>query len=602
MVKRAELSSTAPRLRYYERRRAQLLRVMARLKRNDRLFVAYKLVNALLLPAVFLIDTWRSPLSMLLSIGLLVLAFLVHEPLLRALREVTAHLRLVEGELRALENRESLPLPDTIVSDPDHPYDTDLNISGPRGLFLFLSRAETQSGRKTLQRWLLEAAPLALRLRRSAAIRELGQKTRFRERFLYSTRVEPAPRSSVKDGALDLSAIPEKSILPPVILLLPMLNIPALLVGIFLTKWWPFSLIFLVQICFNFATGLRQMAIIARCRGIWLEMRKVQTLLARIEGEAFSSELLTEKQRSIRVSGHRASRAIARLGTLLQCLDLRGSTLHPLINNLLFWDLTFISRLVRWRRIYGAHLDEWISVCGEWEALCSLATVHFNHPDWTFPEFVEDPLYIKLDGLGHPLLCGQPQVENDCCLPGPHHLFFITGPNMAGKSTFIRALATAIVMARAGAPIHARQMRLGPLDIVTSLSHTDSLSEGKSLFHKELDRLSLVWERCHESGEPVLFFFDEMLRGTNPIDRHNGSYWVLKLLARQSASGVVATHDLQLTEIVDTDNPGLTVQNAHFSCEITSDSCLFDYRLRPGTAPSVNALPLMRQRGFPIPL
>jgi len=586
--------------RFYQWRSSQLKRAAARLTRIDRFLVILKMITALSLPAVFLNAAWRTPLTMVLSLGLLIIAFLLHEPLLGKIKRINAVLRLTEQELLYLKGARLPSPPGWMRSSGDHPYDFDLNISGENGLFVFLSRCRTRVGKKILHQWLLHPAPVCERILRQKALSEFRDEIRFRERFLSAMNEDDEPK--FPDRPPDVSLIPTTPVLPVLILCLPLLNIPALIMGVCKGSWWHLILLFFIQVIVNFTTGLRQKEIIGLCRGVGSEMGKTSALLSLMEGHRFKSEMLKAGLGRITAGHVPASRAISRLHRLLQCLELRGSSIHPLINNLVLWDILFITLLSRWRRIYGEHLGEWLNVCGEWEALCSLGTILFNHPNWTFPEFVDDPLFVEIDNLGHPLLESRNQVRNDCHIPGPHHLFFITGPNMAGKSTYIRAVATAMVMAQAGAPVSASRIRLGRMSILTSLSHTDSLSEGKSLFHKELDRLSLVWERCHQPGEPVLFFLDEMLRGTNPLDRHNGSCWVLRLLARQDASGLVATHDLGLTTLEDGENVRLSVQNRHFSCRITSKECLFDYRLLPGSAPSVNALPLMRQRGFPIPL
>lgn len=584
--------------RFYQRRSWQLEKAEKSLTRIDRLLVTAKMMTVLSLPFVFLNHALRSPSAMGLSLGLLVILFLLHDPFLRRLREIEATRRWLERELGRLRNGPSPAPPDWMRFQGDHPYDFDLNISGDNGLFVFLSRCRTRIGEITLHRWLLQPVPVSERIRRQEAILELSRQLRFRERFLCDPRESKAAASICSCPAME--RVPKKAILPGWLLFLPLLNLPALVLGI-TGLWWPMMALFFVQFILNLITGLRQKEIVARFRGVGAETEQIKGLLMLMEKGRFSSEMLRGGQARITTGKIPASLAISRLHRLLQCLELRGSSIHPLINNLVLWDIVLIALLSRWRDVYGGQIEEWLKVCGEWEALCSLGTSLFNHPAWNFPEFIDQPLLVEIQGLGHPLLEGRDQTVNDCRIPGPHHLYFVTGPNMAGKSTYIRAVATAAIMALAGAPVCAGRMRLGRLSVVTSLSHTDSLSEGKSLFHKELDRLALIWERSLQPDKPVLFFLDEILRGTNPLDRHNGSLWVLKLLARQQASGLVATHDLGLTVLEDEENADLTVQNTHFSCRITPGECLFDYRLCPGTAPSVNALPLMRQRGFPIP-
>lgn len=564
----------------------------------DRLFVFAKLTTALTLPLVFLFNPFRSLFLMGCIPGLLVLLFFTHEPIIKKLNSTQRRRTLVCREMDALAGRGNQIPPKWIKPDEGHLYDTDLNISGENGLFAFLSRCITRSGEGLLHRWLLEGvSPDTCRLRQEAA-EDLKRRIRFREHF-FSTGIEKknGKGNGMFPNEFRSAEISLKNVVPSAFFVLPLLTI----VFIALSTWKIVFLLFFSQLLLNLYTARKQQKILRSCKGVWREIKEYRVLLHLIEQESFRSTRLLLLHEVVGGEKEAPSRLIRRLERALQSLEMRGSALHPLINNLLFWDLFWLARMQSWMRKWGVKLGEWVDVCAEFEALGSIANLSFNHPHWTNPVFVDEPLSLDLEALGHPLLSTGSQTLNSCSIPGPHHLFFVSGPNMAGKSTFLRSVGTAIIMAQCGMPVCARKMVLGKMRPITSLSHSDSLAQGKSLFHKELDRLIQIWNLGGEKEVPVFFLVDEMLRGTNPVDRYNGSLWVLKLLARKLASGIVATHDLRLTNIMDEDNVLLSRQNHHFSCQITAENCIFDYRLYPGTAPSVNALPLMRQRGLPIP-
>ncbi len=587
--------------RYYCHRCHQLKSVQKKLLRWDRLLVAAKIIAALSLPVVFLIDAARNVPAMVLVPLLLIGLFFIHDPFLKAIDKLKLRIRQVIRETDLLNGKAVPPIPIWMKPQAEHAWDADLNISGEQGLFAFFNRSFTASGKKILHGWLLEACSVSERLQRQDAVKELTGHIGFREDFLSAWEHEG--RAEVYRSG-DSLAEKVRALRPLSKLLLygfQALALLALFLGVGLGLWWPLTLTFFGQLLVNIVSQRFQVDCISQCRGVWREIRQYRSLLEKIESFPFTSTKLKSLQDRLNIENVRPSAALRRLERYLQCLELRGSAIHPIVNNLCLWDLFWIGRLQAWMEQWGENLGDWRMICGEYEAYCSVATVAFNQPGWCYPEFVDDPLFIRIKDLGHPLLVSRNQTENDCNFPGPHHLCFISGPNMAGKSTYLRSVATAVIMAQAGLPVCAKYMCIGPLCLITSLSHSDSLTEGKSLFHKELDRLVMMWSMIESQPLPVFFMLDEMLRGTNPLDRYNGSLWFLRLLSRRRAGGMIATHDLRLTELQDQQNSKLSLQNHHFTCQITDKTCLFDFRLYPGVAPSVNAIPLMRQRGLPIP-
>jgi DNA mismatch repair ATPase MutS len=254
--------------------------------------------------------------------------------------------------------------------------------------------------------------------------------------------------------------------------------------------------------------------------------------------------------------------------------------------------------LLRWRARSGSRLRGWLETLGEIEALASLAGFAFERPDFAWPDLTPEP---RLDAraLGHPLIDASRRVGNDVSLPAGGRALVITGSNMSGKSTLLRALGTNAVLAGAGAPVCAKALRIGPLRVATSMRVEDSLEQGVSHFYAELRRLKRVIDLAREPrSAPVLFLLDEVLHGTNSRERIIGACAVVETLLSLGALGAVSTHDLGIT-VLERKLAG-RVENAHFEEQVRGDAMTFDYVLRPGIVQSSNALRLMRAVGIDV--
>jgi len=254
--------------------------------------------------------------------------------------------------------------------------------------------------------------------------------------------------------------------------------------------------------------------------------------------------------------------------------------------------------LARWRQRCGPELAGWLRALGELEALCALATFAYEHPEYCWPKVGGDEPHLRARALGHPLIPPDRRVNNDLDLGDAPAGWMISGSNMSGKSTFLRAVGINAVLAQAGAPVCAQSLELCELSVRTCMRIDDSLEEGISRFYREVLRLKRVLDSLDEEGPPVLFLLDEILHGTNSRERNIGGRAIVKRLVDHGAIGLVSSHDLGLTSL-----EGLTdrrVRNAHFTDQLKNDQMCFDYRLRPGPVASPNALRLMRQVGIPV--
>jgi DNA mismatch repair ATPase MutS len=252
-----------------------------------------------------------------------------------------------------------------------------------------------------------------------------------------------------------------------------------------------------------------------------------------------------------------------------------------------------------WRGRHGAHVPEWLQVVGEVEALAALGTYAFEHPADPFPELVEGGAVpcFEAEALGHPLIPEARLVANDLRIGPRCQLLVVSGSNMSGKSTLLRAVGANAVLAFAGAPVRSGRLRLSPVAIGATLRVQDSLQAGRSRFYAEITRVREVADLA-SGGRPVLFLFDELFHGTNSHDRVAGAEAVLGRFLDHGAIGLVTTHDLALAAVADRLAP--RASNVHFEDRFEGGEIQFDYRLRPGPVARSNALALMHAVGLTV--
>jgi hypothetical protein len=338
-----------------------------------------------------------------------------------------------------------------------------------------------------------------------------------------------------------------------------------------------------VNLALNMATAAEVRAsldLIAARRGFGEAFAE---MFAALEGEPFEAEALRTLRDRARVAGEPPSRHLRVLDRWAGFAELRAQfPLHLAANHLLLWDLQCLLRLERWADRAGTHASQWFDVLAEVEALASLATLAHQDPSANFPTIEAPGAPLAIEGLAHPLLPPADRVANDVALGGPGSALVITGSNMAGKSTLLRAVGLNVALALAGGPVTAGTFRLAPVRLRASMRADDSLQGGASYFHAELTKLRGV-----------------VLRGTNASARHLGARAIVLHLLTRGGSGLVATHDVALAALED--ELAGRVRNAHFTDVVRDGEMVFDYRLRPGVVRTSNALRLLRMAGIDVP-
>ena len=515
----------------------------------------------------------------------------------------------VEAHARVARNWNALPASDVNGPGPDHAFAGDLDLFGRASLFQLLGWVATEPGKATLARWLTEAAPAGTVRLRQAAVAELAAMPRAREEFAALGRLVE-PEQQALDGLLDWAEqgpwFSRRRWVPWAVLALTILLVPAL-VGYFAGAvnhaYWVYLLGASVTLMIAF--GKRVHSTFTRVFTRAGALQHHAALFARISGETFQSPLLVRLQEDLRSSGQTASREIGRLSLLGQFAELRSAALlHLIIAPTTLWDFHLLIALERWQQRAGANLRRWYAALGEFDALAALASLAHDNPSWAFPRLDDDAQALDARELGHPLLPEERRVANDVRVGPPGTFLMVTGSNMSGKSTLLRAVGINVVLAQAGGPVCAAAMTMPPLSLSTSMRVQDSLEEGVSYFMAAVRRLAVVVEAARKVGprEPMLLYLlDEVLQGTNTAERQVAVRRIVHHLMTLRAIGVVTTHDLELAAC---DELAGASQSVHFSEAVEHDDeglrLTFDYLLKPGVATSRNALKLLKIVGLDV--
>jgi hypothetical protein len=471
----------------------------------------------------------------------------------------------------------------------DHPAALDLDLFGIGSLYQHLATPSTARGRDTLAAWLSGPAGADEVHGRQRSVRELACRLDLRE--------DLAVRSTAVPGATPLADLARWACADAVtagratrwaILLAPVAALALVVAAVVMGTGEPLSAALAIQL--GLAVTLHRYAgqTLQPLETARPALVPLAHLLARLERECFAAPRLTRLVAMLAGQRRAAAQSLRGLDRLLG-LAIPATLLgcRPLLAQ---W-------LNRWRRRHGSDVGRWLGALGELEALAALATYTHENPDAIFPEVVAEHAGLDTDGLGHPLLPRERCVGNDVRLTAARRLLMVSGSNMSGKSTLLRAVGVNVALALAGAPVRARRMRLGPFVIGATLRVQDSLRAGRSRFYAEALRVRRLLQLA-EGPTPVLFLLDELFQGTNSHDRQVGAEAILQRLLQRGAVGLVTTHDLALTEIADRLSPRAV--NVHFEDHGADGSLAFDYRLRDGVVPSSNGLALLRAVGIEI--
>ncbi|GAB3986980.1 MutS family DNA mismatch repair protein [Spirosoma daeguense] len=493
-------------------------------------------------------------------------------------------------------------------ASPTHYYSGDLDVFGKHSLFRLLNRTHTYEGRNRLVKWLkFPAAPDAIRLRQMAAA-ELKPQLDWRQQFEALANLEEtidhSPEKLVKWATVAETPLPGylnsvRFILPAITLSLFSAWLMGHVPGVAVLVGMAVHGMVLSLVSKQVKEASEQTFDISNALGaFWNLFEQAE----QVKGDTLRLEAIRNVLTDNKLS---ASAAVRQLASLTEGLNFRRNPYFYLFVGIVtLWDIHYLFRLERWRKTYGPDLAQWFNALGELEALNSLAGFAYAHPDYVTPDIADEQLVLDFTSAAHPLLPPERSIANSLEVKGVGQTLLITGSNMSGKSTFLRTVGTNVVLALAGAVVSAKRFWCSPVCVFTSMRTQDSLEESTSSFYAELKRLQTLINltkqpdaenRQNGKQVPVLYFLDEILKGTNSADRHRGAEALIRQLHKTTASGFVSTHDLELGQLTDADE---FVRNFHFQSDLEEGKLIFDYKLRNGICQSFNASQLMQAIGI----
>lgn len=484
--------------------------------------------------------------------------------------------------------------------DPSHVYAEDLDLFGKGGLFELVANTRTAAGEDTLARWLLRPAARETVVLRQGAVAELRQNLDLREDVVLlaqDVRSDVNVESLHQWGSAPLVRFP--GFLRPLAIMLALAGLTAVICFFArLIPLWPLAAVLGCDFAIIFAFRRRVAQVLEPVEASARDVKIFSALVERLEHEQFTSPRLKELRDALNVAGKPASKRIAQLGRLLDWLDSSDHVVVRVLRPLVLWQEQLAVSFQNWRAESGPQIGAWLEALAEFEALSSFAALSFERLDWTMPQLLATSrAQFHAVALKHPLIPSAACVPNDLALNESQRMLVVSGSNMSGKSTLLRAVGLNTVLAWAGAPVPASALHLSLLQIGASIRVNDSLQDHRSRFFAEISRIRQIVDLT-KSGQQVLFLLDELLSGTNSHDRRLGASGIVSELLRSNAVGLITTHDLALAHIQQ--DVSAAVENVHFEDQMNGSEMVFDYKLKPGVVTRSNAMELMRAVGLEV--
>ena len=515
-------------------------------------------------------------------------------------------------------NWSAIWIPDVELAEQHRATANDLDLFGQASLFQLISNAFTPMGINTLRDWLLEPPASESIKQRQDAIKRLIQKVEWREelclqgRILSSSPSGPQRFVEWSEGHCWLLLRPALKwtvnvltfVVPLTIVLTLVRGIPieigliACGVGILVNVFISVFLSGRVHDIFDTVSSRSN------------DIQQYQRIFGLFEELTNDSPLLAELKSKLRTNPP-AEVLLGKLARIIGFANLRRSAttaiVYVIVQMVFLQDFHILAWLERWQRAHGKKVRGWFEATGQLEALSSLATLAYDNPHWCWPEATDDlSAPLAAASIGHPLLKDDVAVRNDVQVGPGGRFLLVTGSNMSGKSTMLRSIGLNAILAQTGAPACATSLSLPPVEVSTSMRVQDSLDDGVSFFMAELQRLKEIVDHSGDlaksSNRRLLFLLDEILQGTNSVERHIAVSRVIERLVANGSLGAVSTHDLELAR-----SPELVpnCQIVHFREQIEGDGAdekmTFDYKMRSGVAPTTNALKLLKLVGLDEP-
>ncbi len=588
--------------REYELRLATWQNRLKDVRSTDRLFMQLRVAAfaAIVFTGVAWLGEVVSWYWVLLPMSAFGVLLRLQNSVIRRLQRSIAAVGYYEAALLRLQGEwRSVPADGAEFRDALHPWSGDLDVFGPGSIFQRVNQCRTQPGRRRLAEWLTtvpDADTAQMRLREAESLRE---QLDLRESLavISDTADWRAAEATIQLWTQESASIYPKwtvwsaravgvvSVVALVMMVLGMVN-P-------LTVF----MLLLVQGPFVWVNRDRVAKVMRQVDSVDKALKQLAEVTEQFETFPLTEKTLQQLQLRFTVGGINASDCIRRLSTLIQWQNnaLRNQFFIPMAWALgLFVHLPY--RIDRWRASYGDKVAEWMDAIASLEAITSISGFSYEE-NGCLPEITDEKVLLTATQLGHPLIPGSECRLNDVSLTAEQPLILISGSNMSGKSTLLRAIGANLILAFCGARVRAESFVAHPFQPGTAMRVSDSLQEGRSLFFSVVQRLKSVVDLTRQD-RPVLFLLDEILSGTNSHDRRRGAEAVIHSLVEHGALGLVTTHDLALTRIVESMD-GRAV-NKHFQDHVEDGQMSFDFQLREGVVERSNAIELMRMMGLDV--
>jgi predicted DNA-binding protein YlxM (UPF0122 family) len=543
----------------------------------------------------FLWDRWQVAFAVSTLIFIVFLILVTRHTSIKRQRDFKHALVEIQQEELKLGNRDFLhrDAGEEFLVD-DHEYSRDIDLFGRGSIFQYLNRSVTKEGIITLSRK-LTSNNISNIPQKQAAIKELAQLVDFRQQFsATATLLDNArsPREILKWMKSYETFVPDYFKWFAWVFFA--MNI-ALGTAYFLDfiNGYIFSAGFFIGLGITGVYVKKITSFSNNISKLELFFQQYSQLIFLLEQQEFSSPLLKEFKEKITTGNNPASARLAQLSSAIGRLDQRNNMLFGVLaNGFGLWDLKQVHTIEKWLKENDQPINDWLNVVAEVDAMNSLGNFAYNHPQYVYPTIDTGDFKLQLKNTVHPLLDPKKAIGNDIDISSGE-FFIITGANMAGKSTFLRTVSIQIVLSNVGLPVNATTAVYAPIKLITSMRTSDSLTDDESYFFSELKRLKYIVDKIEQ--ERYFIVLDEILKGTNSQDKANGSRKLIEKLSRKHATGIIATHDLSLTEVAEEYD---SISNYYFDADITNDELTFDYKFKDGVATNMNASFLLRKMGI----
>jgi len=591
------MTNTSPTVTFYQQRAQQFQTETEAVEKQINLYAWLRVGLMVLIALIIYLGLSNSDFYYAVLLPLAGFILLVRkQTAARELKERLTYLSLLnQREAKALAFESNEFADGQSFADVHHTYSHDLDLFGPGSVFQYLNRCGTHAGEIRLAQDLKKPAFSKQELHhRQEAVRELATQLELRQQVW-------ATGKQINDAVYNTSGLLSWLKEQPIFYrnkintvlrwALPALTVSvAVFVIITLSYFGLFFLMTIIQL----ALAARYAKRIGAMQEVLVAGGKIMHNYAKIFELLAQNKFESTKMKQHHAVAEAAFKKVKEFSGLVNALESRMNPLAMQLGNGLFlYDFHTVNKLEKWREENANDLPVWLASLAEWDSLISLATLHYNNPQYAFAE-ITDQLVVKGEAIGHMLIPNVERVNNNFEIGNPQRVYLITGANMAGKSTFLRALGVNFVLAQIGSPVCARVWQTPLLKLRTGMRTTDSLQDHQSYFFAELNRLQSI---VHELEiTPMFILLDEILKGTNSTDKQLGSLELLKRLKEKNALTVLATHDITLG-VLQNEYPH-QINTACFEGKIEADQLSFDYTLHAGVAQKANATFLMRKMGI----